>query len=102
MFPGKSQGISHQLDNEKDTVVPGNETLDTQASLEVPLSIGMEVSVPLFTLKYGNVSLSFVCDKADCHVDDLIILGIWVTMVTHVSGMFSTVDFSYKCTPKKD
>ena len=71
--PGKSQGISHQLDSEKDTVVPGKETLNTQASLEVPAPIGMEASVPLFTLKYGNVSLPIMCDKADCHVDDLII-----------------------------
>ena len=61
------------MDNEKDTVVPGNEKLDTEASLEVPSSIGMEASVPLFTLKYGNVSLPVMCDKADCHVDDLII-----------------------------
>ena len=46
---------------------------DLPASIEVPLSNGMEVSVPLFTLKYGNVSLPIMCDKADCHVDDLIL-----------------------------
>ena len=73
MSPGKSRGISHQWDNEKDTVFPGNETMNILASLEKPLSIGMEASIPLFTLEYDNVSLPVMCDKADCHVDDPII-----------------------------
>ena len=71
--PGKSQDVSQDLDMRKDTLIPGNNIVDLPASIEVPLSNGMEASVPLFTLKCGNVSLPIMCDKADCHVDDLIL-----------------------------
>ena len=71
--PEKSQDVSQDLDMRKDTLIPGNNIVDLPASIEVPLSNGMEASVPLFTLKYGNVSLPIMCDKADCHVDDLIL-----------------------------
>ena len=71
--PGKSQDVSQDLDMRKDTLIPGNKIVDLPVSLKVPLSNKMDAFVPLFTLKYGNVSLPIMCDKADCHVDDLII-----------------------------
>ena len=77
---GKDEGLvsptqlQGELHGAKDLVESGVERLTTPLTHDYSQGVsgrGEDVSIPIFTLKYGNVLIPVHGERSDCHVEDL-------------------------------
>ena len=78
------------LNDPKDRVSVASESVVKHKGSDVELGPGMEDSIPLFNVKYGNYVVPVHGNRSDCHVEDLAFV---LQERSFVTGVVNTAKF---------